>query len=324
MNSSPLPLWVSPAEDEPAHGILLRLAERNGIQTQTMMQTLTGLTVSRLRESDGVQVLADIIHSDPSSLLRSTPTVDSQGHLSIRGERIGRKCDVRLSARRLCTQCIGESLHHRFWFDLEFVTTCPRHGLELISSCSCGGHLSWNDVSITRCCHCTSGDVRLLKAVPANCDVVEMDRWALGRLGAGDVIFISALDQMPLKQSIDTIGQIGALDIGGYRQQWVEASDLEVPAVEVRARGFQILKHSRLDGVLDRIYGEFVKSGNRSTPTIHTAYGWFGHWFAFVKPSNFSEEISEIVMANASRKFDVKRKAFHALPYASYQISSAI
>lgn len=49
MNDPRLPLWVTPAKDEPAHGILIRLAERNGIESSTRIPRMTGLNLSRLR-----------------------------------------------------------------------------------------------------------------------------------------------------------------------------------------------------------------------------------------------------------------------------------
>jgi len=163
-----------------------------------------------------------------------------------------------------------------------------------------------------------------MKSEAASRDVVDMDRWALGRLGVGTVISVPALDEMPLKQAIDTISHIGALDVGGYQQHWVEAREFEMPAAEVRARGFQILKHQRLDEVLDRVYQQFLRSGDRRVINLHTAYGWFGYWFSFIRPANFSQEISRIIIANASRKFDVKQKPLRLLPWVAHPVSSVL
>jgi hypothetical protein len=324
MSVSPLPLWITPAEDEPAHGILLRLAERNGILSPTLVPFLTGLTVSRLREGDGVRELASMIRCDFASFMASTPVADAHGHLVIRGERVGSKCDVKRSTRRLCPHCVARSPHHRFWFDLEFVTTCPMHGCGLISKCSCGRCLSWADVSITKCHHCPDGSVTQSDVVFGNSDVIDMDRWVLGRLGVGNRVTFPVLDKIPLKQAIDTIGQIGALDIGGYRQEWLEARDLEMPEAEVRARGFEILKTRRLDKVLDNVYDQFLASGDHTVARLHTAYGWFGHWFSFLRPDNYPTEISNVVLANAERKFDVTPKTFRLVPHAAHPVSCTL
>jgi site-specific recombinase XerD len=311
MTVTPLPLWVSPAEDEPAHGLLLRLAERNAVPSIGLITLSTGLTVSRLREGDGVQQLAEMIRCDPALIMASTPHPDAHGHLMIRGERVGRKCDVRHSVRRLCPQCIEESPHHRFWFDLEFVTSCPRHGLKLVSTCSCGHGFSWDDVSVKRCIRCSGTTVAKFETTPAASDVVAMDRWALARLGVGRRVKFPALDKMPLKQAIETIGQIGALDIGGYAKDFVEANGFDVPEAEVRARGFKTMKDDGLDRLLDRVHNEFLKSGDSHVITMQTAYGWFGYWFSSLSPETLPAEIIDTVVSNASRKFAVRRNSYH-------------
>ncbi|WP_080964156.1 TniQ family protein [Rhodopseudomonas palustris] len=317
MTVSPLPLWVSPAEDEPAHGLLLRLAERNAVPSIDLITLSTGLTVSRLREGDGVQQLAEMIRCDPASIMASTPRPDGNGHLMIRGERVDRKRDVKHSVRRLCPKCIEESPHHRFWFDLEFITSCPRHGLKLVSTCSCGHRLSWDDVSFRRCIRCSGKDVGKLESTPSDSDVVAMDRWALARLGVGRPVKFPPLDKMSLKQALETIGQIGALDIGGYAKDFVEANGFDVPEAEVRARGFKTLKDNGLDRLLDRVHNDFLKSGDSHVITMRTAYGWFGYWFSSLSPETLPAEIIDTVVSNASRKFDVKRRSYHPSHWSS-------
>ncbi len=319
-----LPLIVVPAEDEPAHGILLRLSERNGIPIPGLVPSLTDLTPSRLRKGDGASRLASILGCDVGAFMGSTPVADGGDHLVVRGERLGRFCDFRASVRRLCPHCIAESAHQRFWFDLEFITTCPKHAVELISTCACGRPLSWNDVSVERCVRCTNRSVTSITPPSAIPDVIEMDRWALGRLNVGRRIDFPVLDRIPLKQAIDIIGQIGALAIGGYQEHWVETSSLDCPEVEVRARGFQILKYETLDDVLDDIYHQFKISGHRSIVALHTAYGWYGHWFTFLRPENYPREISDVVLSNAERKFVVRRKARWLLPYNSHAASTTL
>ncbi|WP_441229640.1 TniQ family protein [Tardiphaga sp. 215_C5_N2_1] len=319
-----LPLVVVPAEDEPAHGILLRLAERNGILMPGLIPSMTDLTPSRLREGNGALRLASILGCEPAAFMGSTPVADMRDHLVVRGERLGRYCDFRVSARRLCPHCIAEGPHQRFWFDLEFITTCPKHEVGLISTCACGSPLSWQDVSVERCVRCAGGSVAVVIPSSGSPDVIEMDRWALGRLGVGKTVGLPVLDKMPLKQAIDTIGQIGALDIGGYRDHWVEARELDMPEVQVRARGFEILKHRRLDGLLDNVYDQFLRSGHNGVAKMHTAYGWYGHWFSFLRPENYPSEISDLVLANAERKFDVRRGAFRQMRFAAHPIASTL
>ncbi|MBN9598742.1 MAG: TniQ family protein [Afipia sp.] len=313
MTKTPLPLWFPPAKDEPAHGILFRLAERNGIEKFARVPALTGLKVAQLRVGNGADRLASIIRCDPAAFMNSTLIAESRGKVLIRGERLDTIYDLTRISRRLCPGCVADSAHHRFWWDLKFVTTCPEHYMKLVDVCSCGEKLSWKDVRIAKCRHCENGNVASLPKTRANHDVQTMDKWVLARLGIGQSGPVPILDKMSLTHALDTMGRIGALDFGGYRKNWVQPRDFEIPEAEVRARGFRILHESRLDAVLDKVYEEFMRSKPSATASVHSAYGWFGRWFTSRKSENFSKGIAEIIIANASRKFQVQRGTFPTL-----------
>lgn len=322
MTNTPLPLWFAPAKDEPAHGILIRLAERNGIEGFERVPALTGLRVARLRVGNGAKRLASIIRCEPQAFMKSTPVPDEGGNVIIRGERLNTIRDLTRLSRRLCPGCVANSAHHRFWFDLKFVTTCPEHSMNLVDACSCGLKLSWKDVRIAKCRHCEDGDVGLLPETPVNPDVMAMDRWVLGRLGIGQPTSVPILDAMKLTDALDTMGRIGSLDLGGYRENWAQPQDFDRPTAEVRALGYQILEQSRLDEVLDKVHREFLLSTSSKPSSVHSAYGWFGHWFTFRKAEKFSKGLAEIVLANASRKFQVQRGTFPTLVRESHLSST--
>lgn len=316
MTETPLPLWFSPEKDEPAHGILIRLAERNGIEGFTRVSDLTGLRVARLRVGNGVERLASIIRCDPVSLMNSTATSDASGNVLIRGERLSIKRDLSRVSRRLCPECVADSAHHRFWWDLKFVTTCPKHRTKLVDVCSCGKKLSWIDVRIAKCRHCEDGSVTSLPKTRANHDVQTMDQWVLARLGIGQSEPVPILDKMSLTYALDTMGRIGALDLGGYRENWAQPHDFAIPEAKVRARGFRILESGRLDYVLDKVYSEFIRSKSPKHAAVHSAYGWFGQWFTARKSEKFSPGLAEILLTNASRKFEVNPRTFPTLVQA--------
>jgi len=76
--------------------------------------------------------------------------------------------------------------------------------------------------------------------------------------------------------------------------------------------------------VLDNVYDQFLASGDHTVARLHTAYGWFGHWFSFLRPDNYPREISDVVLANAARKFDVTPKTFRLVPYAAHPVSCTL
>jgi hypothetical protein len=100
--------------------------------------------------------------------------------------------------------------------------------------------------------------------------------------------------------------------------------ELNMPEAQVRARGFDILNKGRLDAVLDDVYQQFRDANARGVTAMHTAYGWYGHWFMFLRPDNYPSEISDIVLANAARKFDFGRKAFRLMPCATHPAASTL
>ncbi|WP_234832250.1 TniQ family protein [Rhodopseudomonas palustris] len=278
--------------------MLLRLAERNGIKTYAQLSALTELTIRDLRNGIGVNRLAAILHCDPDRLLDCTPLVSSAS-FAIRGERFSAKQAVKQSVRRLCPDCVRQSAHHRFWFDLEFVTTCPAHGRPLIRTCSCGQPLSWADVRISKCRRCDNGDVTTVPWTPANPDIIEMDRWILGRLGVGKAAPASFLDGLDLGAALHLMQNVGVLDLGGYQTAWPEPADFGVSMAEARSRGFKVLKHDRLSEIMDRVCAEFVTSKSGRAATIKNAYGWFGQWLLDLQPQDVADRICEMAPNNA-------------------------
>lgn len=299
-----MPLWVVPEQDEPAHGILIRLAERNGFQSMHHISNLLGVTARELQYGIGVEKIAAAVRSDTLPILDSTFR-DVGGSLMIRGERINGNHAVKQSSRRLCPRCVEKSAYHRFWFDLAFISTCPAHGTTLISDCSCGRKLSWTDVHIAKCRNCTDGDVtRMLTSAPPP-DLAEVDQWALGRLGVGNAVSAPSLDTMPLKAALHVIERIGILDARGYRNTWMDIGDLDVSAADLRSRGFQAIKEGRLRAVLDKVYAGYLASERRRPPTINNAYGWLAEWFRDLHPPHMAAYFADAVFANAASKFRI-------------------
>jgi hypothetical protein len=301
-----LPLWIVPAQDEPAYGMLIRLAERNGLRARNHVSSLTGLSVRDLRRGVGIDRLATVLQCNEAEIRHSTPLIKN-GAIELRGDKIACASEVKSTSRRLCPECVNESAYHRFWFDFEFVSTCPNHKRLLIDVCSCGQKLGWSDVNIRKCRQCRDGDVIRIADMHPRQEMVELDRWILGRLGVVMAPDVSVLEALPLRRALDILSQIGILEIGGYRKHWTEARDLNLTVADVRSRGFRILRDGALDAVLDRVYREFLASPEARVPTMKSAYGWFGHWFASLKTEGFPPDIADIVFSNAARKFYVRR-----------------
>jgi hypothetical protein len=58
--------------------------------------------------------------------------------------------------------------------------------------------------------------------------------------------------------------------------------------------------------------------------TLDNAYGWFGNWFRFLKPESFAAHIAEIVVENASRKFQIRQRELRTIPRATPHLVNAL
>jgi hypothetical protein len=210
-----LPLWTKVREDEPAHGVLIRLAEINGFLATTRIRTVSGVRPAHLRIGRDLDRLAAVLKCEPASFDASTPKDVGRGKVEIRGERLSVKNDLDHSSRRVCPGCLKESAHQRFWWDLAFVTCCPLHRTRLTDACTCGGKLTWGDTRINGCRHCDDGRAKRSRAV-VSADVVEMERWIVGRLGVGpSPVPVPIITAMGLSGAVEMLGRVGALDLGG-------------------------------------------------------------------------------------------------------------
>lgn len=151
------------------------------------MRTLTGVRCERVRNGHDLRALAEISKCPTADLERSAFQGGSGRAIRVREHVLDARDDLLKSTRRSCPDCLNESHHHRFWWDLAFIAACPRHQRRLVSHCSCGQPLSWKDGLLARCFVCDHGDVAAVAFEEADSDVVALDRWFLAQFGIEDV-----------------------------------------------------------------------------------------------------------------------------------------
>lgn len=323
MSKSRIKSWMPPRwtpevfADEPPHGVYLRLCDTNGIARSAMMHSLTGIRASRVRAGLDLIQLATIAHCDLDDLQRNAYRKVRGEHVQIRSNTLKLRDHLTTKVRRVCLECLAASRHHRFWWDLAFVESCPEHRRRLVWRCSCGGSLTWHDGLLTRCNVCEDGDVFAVGAEPAEPDIIALDRWILSQFKIGDAVETPViLEGLSLSHAIDTIERIAALDLQGYSERWVEIQDLDKPIASARAHGFRIIQTNRIATALDRAFDGFVNSGSDRPPSLSTAYGWFWHWLNWRGGDTFSPALAQIVLDNALSKFQVLADAFPSLKRA--------
>jgi hypothetical protein len=315
-----IPKWRRPEAEEPAHGLLLHLVELNGYSSVKTVAECLGVRMSDLRsgKQSAIATFAKAIrcpqeileHDSPIELARNARAErtfeNDRAHntvaMSLRGVPIGSEQFDR-TKRKVCPACLGESRHHRFWWDFVAVTSCPRHKLCLVDRCGCGSdtQLTWKDSELFYCGEC-SRDVPVARK-HANPDVVAAETALLKRFGVVAAPPCPVLDGMSFYDAVDTMERVGAAEIGGLKAKWQSANSLGLDPATARARGFSIISTGGLTALLDGLLAEFREKNPGIEPALTTAYGWFFHWFNLKGGRRFSEILSDAFVAHAHDNF---------------------
>lgn len=302
-----VPLWRQPFPDESAMGLLLDLAERNGYPSARFVANCLGIKPKRLMAGDktSLELLSRSIHGATTKLIQRGPSGRSgagQFPIEIGGEQLSSTILLK-EHRRACPECLKESRHHRFWWDLRPLTTCPRHGLVLVDRCSCpdGLKLSWGDAGVFKCRQCGSDDPATLPRVDADPLVLRADAYLLGRFGAAERTRVPVLDDTTLATALEIMVRVGAADIGGYQKHWQSSKTLGIAESALQARGFAVFADGQFEDLLERIYATFRAINPEANPSYGTAYGWLNKWVG--APGKSLEVIRKLMLQHAVKNF---------------------
>jgi hypothetical protein len=132
---------------------------------------------------------------------------------------------ARSQQRYICPVCLQERGVQAAWCDLDFVTICPVHQVDLIGHCGCGTPLTFRDKSLDHCNRCAANLCHLPTA-PVLASPKPFERYALGRLGILPKIDFPLLDDLPLTLALDFIDELAGLVHAGYSVGHVDYLDL--------------------------------------------------------------------------------------------------
>jgi len=288
-------------QDEPAHGLLLRLSDRNGIPRMSVMRAMTGIDLRRVRTGHQLQVVADLAGCCTPELGALHYKKLPARSVEIRGELLRFPSDVLVHGRRLCVKCLDEEYYHRFWWDLSMVATCPKHSLVLTGACSCGTRLSWGDGAIAKCADCADGDARGAQPQPAQDEDVALDRWILSRFGVTQISEPELLSRLPITGALEIIERVAAL---GLAQHPSKFQFLQRSRRSIWVRGYKCIAEGRVQDALDQAY-RLSRAGNDRHVDITTAYGPFWDWLVSRGGENFCSPLSRIVQTHSSAIFSL-------------------
>jgi len=141
VNYGRLGLTLPIGEHEPAVTYASRIAALNGCNSLWSFCGLTGLSALKLAqgEAETLKRLSGLTGTDVSALTRFTPCTETRATRCLGGQIFPNK-DIKIQTQHICPRCILDSSIDRelyfaaprvFWY-LDFVRTCPKHGLLLV------------------------------------------------------------------------------------------------------------------------------------------------------------------------------------------------
>lgn len=222
-----LQLRPSPKVFEAPAGYLLRAFTCNGFTWDRSNLARRGIKLSTLLLGHGSEHLAKLTDHPASRFDLNAPHQMSKKRLVLRGQVIDRR-DYTTSNRRWCPGCWADDLaseenaprpnwwaiHHRFWWDVTAISSCPIHGFRLEDRCpTCDRKIDWRAGLLTTCKCGASLLIAPGLILPEGHR--EADNYILGRLDVLKPREVPLLDNLPLNKTLDAMERLGAAQIDG-------------------------------------------------------------------------------------------------------------
>lgn len=226
-----LALRVRPAPFEPGWALFNRLALRHGCKSRVEFALQVPLVeradfvtqMERGRRFHDIALLSGVMLE---TLLRNSITQTDDGSLLAR-ELVGRSGNngVTCDFARICPDCLQADIEERegpidcrpwrrSWWDVAKISSCPRHGRALLSSCpSCQRRFRRSDLSPTQC-EC---GYRLLAEITERIGTAARigDAYLVGRLGDGPRVTHSFLDSLKFADAAEIMQWVGSVSRWG-------------------------------------------------------------------------------------------------------------
>lgn len=299
-----LPLRLQARDNEPGHGVLIRLGARNGYRSASRFAASLGMELRRVltgQHSARVAVMAGL---NPQPVQFSSPCVlMPERRVKLSGEEF-ELSDWSTRTRRSCIECHAEDadearrlgispatyVSHRSIWDLRLVKSCPVHRIKLTDRCHrCRRTFAWQTTNMLQCHRCQAN---LLEGVREPL-TDEVGMYVVRRLKNGNTGGNTVLDHMPISAAMRLCERLGLIkSLGSVHtmpRQTTEALGM------ARALGFEMSQ--RLNSTVPEALNSLLLKGEEHKGLTRN-YGWIYHeWLATA--DRFHAPIQHILFTHA-------------------------
>lgn len=304
---APLPLQIGQRQGEPGHGVLVRLACRNGSLDSYRFASFLGLDARRLLTGHDVSVIAGLAGLSTKDIKNWSPIVDPNERLvTLHGVTLADR-DWSTRTRRYCPQCLATDLtkrhagaiepefvpYHRAVWDVTAIQACPEHSCILTDSCwRCGQRQGWRSTNLCRCFRCKAD----LTCSPVKHYVDPVGDYIVARM-MGYRPDCPVLDALPLNDALRLCMRLGQAKSLGAALTLTRQS--RASALAQRTEGYQIVQN--LEVCLSKILDDLVSARRETAPAgLLGTYGWiYSEWLA--AEDTTAEIVRPIVYEHAVR-----------------------
>lgn len=239
----PFRRWEEPREAEPAHGLFARLVGLNGHVSVHVFANEIGMNGRYLSPQECLERLSQLPLKELRTLEQNTPLFRGR-YVELRNEVLNRN-QWSMRARRYCPSCLGESAHHRAWWDIVSLTQCPFHDQALGARPHDNSLRAWYSPSFDVA---TDGDL-LLEFRPRHPYKDTFESYVLGRMGFAVRRADSVLDTASLGDLIEAVETIGKYVLAGPVESTPRVGARGLERARVVAAGYSFLRSTHAQRV---------------------------------------------------------------------------
>jgi hypothetical protein len=277
---SSIPLAAWPAEiltHEPAHGLFQRIAECNSQISVSAFANQLGLNGRHRDVAELLEFCLQFPIHGRDLLTENTPAVTGT-HVVLHGESF-RLEDWSIVRPRVCPGCIAESKHHRNWFDLVLLQSCPIHDLRLEGDVE-GEPIGWWCPEVG-----TTPTGRRPVGRPAIREALPFDTYLLGRLGVVPVTPNPMFDGIAVEHLVEACEIVGCWSRYGLEGRRMRASRSLKDRPGIVAHGYNVWS-AGLSSVQAALAKHIPPSDPKAADlrfALNETFGWLNTSLQYIK-----------------------------------------